>query len=74
MDPAIDSTFRGKARLWFFKAYITSLKFFDKVLDISIVHINKLVLLALFLVSVSRSTVINAILFIMFLVLSMVSH
>ncbi len=29
MDPSIDSTFRGKARLWFYKAYIGSLKFFD---------------------------------------------
>ena len=48
------------------------LDFFDRVVDISIVHINKLVLLALFLVSVSRPTIINAVLFIMFLVLIMV--
>ena len=39
-----------------------------------IVHINKFVLLALFLVSVSRPTLINALLFIMFLILSMVNH
>jgi hypothetical protein len=38
------------------------------------VHINKFVLLALFLVSVSRPTVINVLLFIMFLILSMVNH
>jgi len=48
------------------------LNFFDRVVDISIVHINKLVLLALFLVSVSRPTIINAVLFIMFLILIMV--
>jgi hypothetical protein len=48
------------------------LEFFDKLVDISIVHINKLVLLALFLVSVSRPTIINAALFVMFLVLIMV--
>jgi hypothetical protein len=48
--------------------------FIDRVIDISIVHINKVVLLTLFLVSVYRPTLINVILFIMFLVLSMVSH
>ena len=51
---------------------MSMLNFFDRVVDISIVHINKLVLLALFLVSVSRPTIINAVLFIMFLVLIMV--
>lgn len=71
-DPTKDSTFRGKSRQWFLKAYISMLSFFDRVVDISIVHINKLVLLALFLVSVSRPTIINAVLFIMFLVLIMV--
>jgi len=50
------------------------MKFVDKIIDVSIVHINKLVLLTLFLVSVSRPTLINVVLFIMFLVLSMVSH
>ena len=50
------------------------LEFIDKIIDISIVHINKFVLLALFLVSVSRPTVINMLLFIMFLILSMVNH
>ena len=49
-------------------------QFFNGVLNISIVHINKLVLLALFLVSVSRPTLINVVLFIMFLILSMVNH
>ena len=39
-----------------------------------IVHINKLVLLALFLVAVSRPTIINAIIFVMFLILSLVDH
>jgi energy-coupling factor transporter transmembrane protein EcfT len=46
----------------------------DKLIDIATVHINKFVLLALFLVSVSRPTVLNALLFIMFLILSMVNH
>jgi hypothetical protein len=50
------------------------MKLVDKIIDVSIVHINKLVLLTLFLVSVSRPTLINVVLFIMFLVLSMVSH
>lgn len=46
---------------------------FDRLVDVLIVHINKLVLLALFLVSVYRPTLINVILFIMFLILSMVN-
>ena len=49
-------------------------EFFDQILDILIVHINKLVLLALFLVAVSRPTVLNALIFVMFLILSMVDH
>ena len=56
------------------RAYDGSMEFFDKVIDICIVHINKIVLLALFLVSVSRPTIINAVIFIMFLILNMVDH
>ena len=46
---------------------------FDRLVDVLIVHINKLVLLTLFLVSVYRPTLINVILFVMFLILSMVN-
>jgi len=49
-------------------------EFFDKCVDVLIVHINKIVLLALFIVAVSRPTVINALIFVMFLILSMVDH
>lgn len=56
------------------RCYDSTVEFFDKIIDIAIVHINKVVLLALFLVSVSRPTIINAVIFIMFLILSMVSH
>jgi hypothetical protein len=73
-DPSRDNTTRGKIRQSVSKAYDSLLEFLEKILDISIVHINKLVLLALFLVSVSRPTVINAIIFIMLLILSMVDH
>ena len=48
--------------------------FLQEVINIAIVHINKVVLLALFLVSVSRPTLINVVLFVMFLTLSMVNH
>ena len=46
----------------------------DKAADIAIVHVNKFFLLALFFVSVYRPTLLNALLFVMFLVLSMVNH
>ena len=49
------------------------MEFIDRIIDILIVHIIKVVLLALFLVSVYRPTLINVILFIMFLILSMVN-
>ena len=58
----------------FSKAYLWLVEYSDRLVDILIVHINKFVLLALFLVSVSRPTLINALLFIMFLILSMVNH
>lgn len=73
-DPQRDSTFRGLMRQWVNTAYLAMLNFFDKGLDVAIVHINKFVLLTLFLVAVSRPTLINVILFIMFLILSMVNH
>ena len=53
---------------------MTLLEYMDKLLDVCTVHINKFVLLALFLVSVLRPTALNALLFVMFLVLSMVNH
>ena len=46
---------------------------FDRLVDVLIFHINKLVLLALLMVSVYRPTLINVILFIKFLMLSMVN-
>ena len=58
----------------FAKIYEGMLKLFDKLVDLSIVHINKFVLLALFIISVQRPTLLNAMLFIMFLVLSMSTH
>jgi len=61
-------------RQWVNTAYLAMLNFFDRGLDVAIVHINKFVLLTLFLVAVSRPTLINVILFIMFLILSMVNH
>jgi len=73
-DPQRDSTFRGLMRQWVNTAYLAMLNFFDRGLDVAIVHINKFVLLTLFLVAVSRPTLINVILFIMFLILSMVNH
>jgi hypothetical protein len=72
-DPTRDSTLRGKIRQWFSKGYLGLMDLFDRLVDVLIVHINKLVLLALFLVSVYRPTLINVILFIMFLILSMVN-
>ena len=69
-----DSTTRGVIRQMFAKIYEWMLKFFDKLVDISIVHVNKFVLLALFIISVQRPTLLNALLFIMFLVLSMSTH
>lgn len=65
---------RGKIRWFFNKVYLGMLKLFDKLVDMLIVHINKFVLLALFVVSVYRTTLINVALFIMFLILSMVNH
>jgi hypothetical protein len=73
-DPTKDNTTRGKIRQGCEKAFESMVEFFDQCLDILIVHINKLVLLALFLVAVSRPTVINALIFVMFLILSMVDH
>jgi len=73
-DPSRDLTTRGKMRQACSKAYASLLEYSDKAIDIATVHINKFVLLALFLVSVSRPTLLNALLFIMFLILSMVNH
>lgn len=73
-DPPRDTTTRGKIRQAVSQAYEYLREYVDKLIDIAIVHINKFVLLALFLVSVSRPTLLNALLFIMFLILSMVNH
>ena len=73
-DPARDSTLRGKIRGFMNEVFKIMQGYFNQLVNISIVHINKLVLLFLFLVSVSRPTLINVILFIMFLILSMVHH
>jgi len=73
-DPSRDTTTRGKIRLIFSRVYEWLLKFFDRLVDILIVHVNKFVLLALFFISVQRPTLLNALLFVMFLVLSMTTH
>ena len=61
-------------RQFFFWVYSGCSYAFEQVVDVLIVHVNKLVLLALFLVSVSRPTVVNFLLFIMFLVLLLIPY
>ena len=73
-DPSKDNTTRGKIRQAMSATFDFLKKYFEVFMDIAIVHINKWVLLVLFLVSVSRPTVLNVLLFVMFLILSMVTH
>lgn len=71
---ADDFTFRGQLRKFFFWVYKGFSSFFERVIDVLIVHVNKLVVLALFFVSVSRPTIVNFVLFIMFLVMLLIPY
>lgn len=69
-----DYTFRGRLR-YIFNVTLTGLSdAFESVLEKLIVHVNKVVLLALFLVAVWRPTIVNFLLFIMFLVMLLISR
>jgi hypothetical protein len=68
-----DFTLRGRLRYYFNQIYNGMSYAFESVMDVLIVHVNKLVLLALFLVAVSRPTIVNFLLFIMFLVMLLIT-
>ena len=65
---------RGKIRRAFFRIYLKIKILFDKILDLSIIHSSKLALLALFCVSVSKATLFNCVLFLLFLALATTSY
>lgn len=65
---------RGKIRRTFFRIYLKIKILFDKILDLSIIHSSKLALLALFCVSVSKATLFNTVLFLLFLALATTSY
>ena len=69
-----DETFRGKMRRFFFKVYLKAKAYFDKLLDLLIIHSSKIALFAIFAISASKPNLFNATLFILFLLLSMVSY
>lgn len=71
---ARDETFRGKIRRVFSKVYSKIKHYTDKLLDLFVIHWSKFSLIALFIVSASKANFFNAVLFILFLMLSMISY
>ena len=66
---------RGKFRRAFNKVYKKLIKYYDEALIISVIHSSKLSLFIIFVVaSTNGPTIINAILFILFLILTTISY
>jgi hypothetical protein len=69
-----DDTMRGKLRRLLYKVYTYLNELAMKTIDILVIHWMKLALLAVFSVSVSKATLFNLVLFILFLVISLAKY